>query len=57
MSNVQIGKPNIVDSIEYKGVSPVSIISEHVKDLTIKMATTKPTTSSTAYYRGVTFLL
>ena len=36
-SKVQIGKPNTVRRSDYKGVSHVSIKSEHVKDLTIKM--------------------
>ena len=38
-SKVQIGNPNTVRRSDYKGVSRVSIKSEHVKDLTIKMAT------------------
>ena len=38
-SKVQIGKPNTVLRIDYKGVSRVYIKSEHVKDLAIKMAT------------------
>ena len=38
-SKVQIGKPNTVRRSDYKGVSRVSIKSEHVKNLTIKMVT------------------
>ena len=60
---VQIDKPNTVRRSDYKGVSRVSIISEHVKDLTIyKMATsmiviTPPQAillTTYKYIRGVT---
>ena len=39
LSKVQIGKPTTVRRSDYKGGSLVSIKSEHVKALTIKMAT------------------
>ena len=55
-SKVHIGKTQSVRAT-IKEVSRVSITSEHVKDLTIKMATSTimtPTTSNIAYYRGVT---
>ena len=38
-SKVQIDKPNIVRRSDYKRVSRVPIKLEHVKDLTVQMAT------------------
>ena len=55
-SKDHIGK-NTVRRSDYKGVSRVSIISEHVKDPIIKMPSSTnvtPTTSNIAYCRGVT---